>query len=164
MGFLNKHKTKLKAGDKAPAFKCIDQDEKEVSLEDFAGKKLVLFFYPQDNTMGCVKECCNLKNNYSALMHEGFTLLGVSSDSPCSHTRFISKYQLPFTLLCDEDRKMIHDYDVWGLKTILGVPFIGLVRTTFIVNERGIIEGVIDNVDTDNHASQILTLTKLVHS
>lgn len=156
----NKHTTRLRAGDKAPLFNGINESGEDISLANLAGKKVVLFFYPQDDTPGCTTECCNLRDNFEVLRNHGFEIIGVSADNTHSHKKFIKKYSLPFNLIADETREIINAYDVWGLKKILGIPFTGVVRTTFIINENGIIEGVIDNVDTDNHASQILTLTK----
>jgi thioredoxin-dependent peroxiredoxin len=164
MSEKDKHKTRLKAGDKAPAFKGVDQFGKEVKLEDFAGKTLILFFYPEDDTPGCTTQSCNLRDNYAQLKQYGYEVVGVSPDSVRSHERFAKRYTLPYQLIADESKTIVNDYDVWGKKKILGIPFTGLVRTTFIINGKGIIEGVIDNVDTGNHTSQILTLSKTLLS
>lgn len=160
MSEKDKHRTRLKAGDKAPSFTGLDQHNKTVSLEDFAGKKLILFFYPEDDTPGCTTQSCNLRDNYKLLKEHGYEIVGVSADSVRSHQRFAKRYNLSFPLIADEKKEIIKAYDVWGKKKIFGISFVGLVRTTFIINEKGIIEGVIDNVDTGNHSSQILTLSK----
>jgi len=148
--------TSLKAGDKAPDFNGIDQEGKKVSLKDFKGKKLVLYFYPKDDTPGCTAEACNLRDNYEALLKKGFKILGVSADSEESHKKFISKYVLPFPLLADKDKKIINDYGVWGEKNLYGKISMGIIRTTFIINEEGIIQKVIGKVDTKNHTLQII--------
>lgn len=148
--------TKFKKGDKAPDFKAKDQNGKIVSLKDFKGQKLVLYFYPKDNTPGCINEACNLRDNYGALKKKGYTIVGVSADDEKKHTKFIKKFDLPFSLLADVDKKMIEAYDVWGEKKFMGLTFDGIVRTTFVIDEKGIIEEVITKVDTKNHTEQIL--------
>jgi thioredoxin-dependent peroxiredoxin len=160
MGETDRHKTRLKAGDRAPSFKGIDQHNKEVRLGDFTGKKLILYFYPEDDTPGCTTQSCNLRDNYESLLKYGYEVVGVSADSVRSHQRFAKRYNLSFSLIADEKKEIINAYDVWGKKKVLGIPFTGLLRTTFVINEQGIIEGVIDNVDTGNHSSQVLTLSK----
>ncbi|MGQ0829013.1 MAG: thioredoxin-dependent thiol peroxidase [Bacteroidota bacterium] len=148
--------TKLKKGDKAPDFKAKDQNGKVVSLKDFRGQKLVLFFYPKDNTPGCTNEVCNLRDNYAALKKKGYSIVGISADDEKKHTKFIKKFDLPFSLLADVDKKVIDAYDVWGEKHFMGLTFDGIVRTTFVIDEKGIIEEVITKVDTKNHTEQIL--------
>lgn len=148
--------TKLKAGDKAPDFKGIDQNGNIISLKDFRGKKLVLFFYPKDNTPGCTNEVCNLRDNYSALKKKGYAIVGVSADDEKKHKKFIDKFKLPFPLIADVDKKVINVYDVWGEKKFMGLTFDGIVRTTFVIDETGTIEKVITSVDTKNHTEQII--------
>ncbi|MDY0084607.1 MAG: thioredoxin-dependent thiol peroxidase [Bacteroidales bacterium] len=148
----------LQKGDKAPDFTGNDQQGKVVSLDDFKGKKLVLYFYPKDDTPGCTKEACNLRDNYADLLDKGFALLGVSPDTEDSHQKFISKYELPFPLLSDPELKIIKAFGAWGEKNMYGRKYEGLLRTTFIINEEGIIEKVIRKVKTDDHANQILKL------
>jgi len=148
----------LQKGDKAPDFTGKDQQGKVVSLDDFKGKKLVLYFYPKDDTPGCTKEACNLRDNYADLLDKGFALLGVSPDTEDSHQKFISKYELPFPLLSDPELKIIKAFGAWGEKNMYGRKYEGLLRTTFIINEEGIIEKVIRKVKTDDHANQILKL------
>lgn len=150
------HETKLKAGDKAPVFKAKDENGNEVSLKDLKGKKVVLYFYPKDDTPGCTKEACNLRDNYSLLKRKGYVVLGVSPDSEKSHEKFKKKHKLPFTLLADPDHKLIKAYDVWGQKKFMGRVYDGLVRTTFVIDEKGIIEKVINKVKTADHTTQIL--------
>lgn len=148
--------TTLKAGDKAPDFKAINQNEKEISLADFEGKKLVLYFYPKDNTPTCTNEACNLRDNFSELKAAGYEVLGVSPDSAKKHTNFINKYELPFDLLVDDSHKMHEAYGVWGEKKMYGKTYMGTIRTTFLINEEGLIEKVIDKVKAKEHHSQIL--------
>ncbi len=148
--------THLKEGGKAPDFKAKDQDGNIVSLKDFKGKKLVLYFYPKDDTPGCTNEACNLRDNYAALKKKGYAIVGVSADDEKKHNKFIKKYSLPFPLLADTDKKVIEAYDVWGEKHFMGRTYDGIVRTTFVINEKGKIEKVITAVDTKNHTEQIL--------
>ena len=146
----------LVAGDKAPDFKIADQDGKVRSLKDFKGQKLVIFFYPKDNTSGCTKEACNLRDNYAKLKRKGYEVVGVSTDTEKSHQSFIAKHDLPFNLLADVDKEMVEAYDVFGDKVLYGKKYKGIFRTTFVINEIGIIEEVISDVDTEAHADQIL--------
>jgi peroxiredoxin Q/BCP len=146
----------LKVGDKAPEFTVINQDEKEIKLSDFKGKKLVLFFYPKASTPGCTNEAKNLRDNYNLLKEKGFEVLGVSADSPKRQKNFKEKNDLPFDLLADEDKKVINEYGVWGPKKFMGKEYEGIHRTTFIINENGIIEKIIDKVKTKEHTKQIL--------
>lgn len=148
--------TSLKEGDKAPFFKGLNQDGKEISLEDFKGKKIVLYFYPKDNTSGCTAEACSLNDNYDTLSSKGYEVVGVSPDSPGSHQKFIAKYNLSFNLIADTEKKILQDYGVWAEKSMYGRKYMGVLRTTFIINEESIIEKVITKVDTKNAAAQIL--------
>lgn len=148
--------THLKEGDKAPAFSGVDQNGNPVSLDDFKGKKLILYFYPKDSTPGCTKEACNLRDNYELLKEKGFEILGVSPDSAKRHQNFIAKHNLPFPLLVDEDLKTIKAYGVWGEKNFMGRKFMGVLRTTFVIDENGTIEKVITKVKVGKHAEQIL--------
>lgn len=147
---------KLKAGDKAPDFKVHDENGKVRSLKDFKGKKLVLYFYPKDNTPGCTKEACNLRDNYTKFKKSGYEVIGVSTDSESSHKKFIDKQSLPFSLLADTDMELVKAYDVYGDKVLYGKKYKGVFRTTFVINEKGVIEEVITDVDTSAHAEQIL--------
>lgn len=148
--------TTLKEGDKAPDFSGIDQDENQVALSDFKGQKLILFFYPKDNTPGCTAEACNLRDNYEALKAKGYELLGVSPDSVRKHQNFIKKHDLPFPLLADTEKEVLNAYGVWGPKQFMGRKFDGVHRTTFIIDENGVIEKVFKKVKTKAHTEQIL--------
>jgi peroxiredoxin Q/BCP len=146
----------LQAGDKAPDFSANNENGEVVRLKDLKGKKVVLYFYPKDMTPGCTAESCNLRDNYKALQKQGYEVFGISTDSEKSHQKFIAKEKLPFHLLSDPD-KVVHDaYGTWAEKSMYGRKYMGTVRTTFIINEKGIIEDVISKVDTKNHAEQIL--------
>ncbi|MDR1673379.1 MAG: thioredoxin-dependent thiol peroxidase [Bacteroidales bacterium] len=146
----------LKPGDKAPEFTGKNQDGKEISLKDYSGKKLVLYFYPKDNTGGCTAEACNLRDAYGDFSGNGYAIVGVSPDSEKSHTGFIGKYSLPFPLIADADHSIAALYGVWGEKKMYGRSYMGIIRTTFVIDEKGLIENVIEKVDTSNHAAQIL--------
>jgi peroxiredoxin Q/BCP len=146
----------LKVGDKAPAFQAKDEDGKEISLKDYTGKKIVLYFYPKDDTPTCTKQACNLRDNYKKLKKEGYEILGVSTDQEKSHKKFIKKYNLPFKLIADPDRIINELYGVWQEKTTFGKTYMGTVRTTFIINEKGIITEIISKVVSAEHAEQIL--------
>ncbi len=148
--------THLKEGDKAPDFNVKNESGVEVSLADFEGKKLIIYFYPKDLTPGCTVESCNLRDNYEELQQLGFEIVGVSADTEKRHQKFISTFNLPFQLLADVDKKMIQDYGVWGQKKFMGKTFDGIHRITFIVNERGNIEKIISKVKTKSHTEQIL--------
>lgn len=150
--------TSLKAGDKAPELNINDQNGNIVKLDDFKGKKLILYFYPKDDTPGCTAEACNLRDNYAELKKKGFEILGVSADNEKKHTKFIQKYSLPFPLLADTEQKVCNAYSVWAKKKFMGREYMGINRTTFIINEKGIIEHIIEDVDTKNHSEQILSL------
>lgn len=154
---MKNHTTGLKAGDKAPNFEGKDESGKIVSLKSFAGKKLVLYFYPKDNTPTCTVEACNLRDNYSLLKKKGYAILGVSADDETKHGKFIKKFDLPFSLLADVDMKVIKAYDVWGKKQFMGKIFDGINRTTFVIDEKGKIEKVITDVKSKNHTEQILS-------
>ena len=148
--------THLKEGDKAPAFSGKNEQGETISLSDYAGKKLVLFFYPKDNTPTCTVEVCNLRDNYGALKAKGYELLGVSIDSQRKHQNFIKKFDLPFPLLADTDKEVVQKYGVWGPKKMFGKLFQGIYRTTFVIDEKGVIEKVITKVEAKNHTDQIL--------
>ena len=148
--------TSLKVGDKAPDFSGTIESGEKVSLADYKGKKLILFFYPRDNTPGCTAEACNLRDNYSELKKAGFELLGVSPDSEKKHQNFIKKFKLPFPLLADTEQETLKAYDVWGPKKFMGKSYIGVHRTTFVIDEQGVIEAVIEQVKTKDHTAQIL--------
>ena len=148
--------TSLKAGDKAPEFTGKNENGKELSLSDFAGKKLVLYFYPKDMTPGCTTQSCNLRDNYDLLLKQGYQVLGVSADSEARHQKFIAKYDLPFSLLADEDHAVLNAYGVWGPKKFMGKEYDGIHRTTFVIDGNGLIEEVITKVKTKEHADQIL--------
>jgi peroxiredoxin Q/BCP len=146
----------LKKGDKAPDFTGVNEKGETISLSDFKGRKLILYFYPKDDTPGCTAEACNLRDNYSALKAKGYAIVGVSPDSPNKHQKFIGKYNLPFPLIADTDKLIMKAYGVWGPKKMYGRLFDGVVRSTFVISEDGIIEAVIDKVKTKAHAEQIL--------
>jgi peroxiredoxin Q/BCP len=146
----------LKTGDKAPAFEAIDQDGNPISLQNYSGKKLVLYFYPKDDTPGCTAEACNLRDNYALLLKKGYKIVGVSADDERSHKNFIEKYVLPFPLIADKDKKVIMAYGAWGKKNLYGKEYDGILRTTYVISEKGIIEKVFTKVDTKNHTEQIL--------
>lgn len=148
--------THLKAGDKAPDFKGIDENGDSISLADFAGKKLVLYFYPKDNTPTCTIESCNLRDNYEHMLAQGYEVLGVSADTSKKHQSFIQKYKLPFHLLADTERTVLKAYNVWGPKKFMGRTFDGIHRVTFVIDEKGVIEEVISAVKSRSHARQIL--------
>ncbi len=146
----------LKVGDKAPAFTGLNEKGEEISLSDFKGKKLVLFFYPKDNTPTCTEEACNLRDNYDDLKKAGFELLGVSPDSARKHQNFIKKFDFPFSLIADTEQEILQAYSVWGEKQMFGKKYMGVLRTTFVIDESGKIEKIIDKVEAKNHAAQIL--------
>lgn len=146
---------KLQPGAKAPDFTVNDQNGKPVSLHDFKGKKVVLYFYPKDDTPGCTAEACSLRDNFSKIQDKGVEVLGVSTDSEKSHKKFEEKYSLPFTLLADVDKDIVEKYGVWGEKKFMGKTYMGTHRVTFLINEEGKIDHVIEQVDTKNHAEQI---------
>ena len=146
----------LTKGDKMPYFEVVDQDGNKVTSEDLLGKKTIIYFYPKDNTSGCTAEACNLRDNYAALQAKGYNVVGVSKDSVASHRKFADKLELPFTLLSDPSTQMLQDFGAWGEKKMCGKTSVGTLRRTFIFNEEGLLEKVIEKVDTKNHAAQIL--------
>ncbi len=146
----------LKVGDQAPDFSVKDQSGNEIKLSDYAGKRVVIYFYPKDNTPGCTAQACNIRDNYSDLEKEGIVILGVSADSEASHQKFIDKFDLPFTLLADVDKKMLNDYGVWGEKKFMGRVYDGIHRTTFIIDESHVILGIIEKPKTKDHSREIL--------
>ena len=146
----------LKIGDRMPDFEVVDQDGNKVSSKDFIGKKTVVCFYPKDNTSGCTAEACSIRDNYDALIAKGYNVVGVSKDSAASHMKFIEKYELPFTLLSDTSTQMLQAFGAWGEKKMYGKTVLGTIRRTFIFDEDGILERIIEKVDTKNHADQIL--------
>ena len=145
----------LKEGDLAPAIEAKDENGELVTLEEYRGKKVVLFFYPRDNTPGCTAEACDLRDNYSQFVEKGFEIIGVSADSQKSHIKFKSKHELPFRLISDVDRKVLQDYGAWGEKRMYGKSFLGIIRKTFIINENGFVEKIIEKVKTKEHSKQI---------
>ena len=148
--------THLKVGDKSPSFSGLNQDSVIVTNDDFLNKKLIIFFYPKDNTPGCTAESCNLSNNYEELLDQGFDVIGVSPDSVNSHVKFKSKYNLKFNLIADVEKKMSKLFGVYGPKKFMGREYEGIHRTTFVISEGGLIEKIFSKVDTKNHAQQIL--------
>jgi len=146
----------LKIGDKAPYFKGINQNGEIISLADLKGKKVVLYFYPKDNTPGCTAEACNLKDNYEIFKNKGYEIIGVSADNEKSHKKFSDKYNLPFNIIADIDKSIIKSYNVWGKKSMYGKEYEGINRTTYIISEKGIIGDIITKVDTKNHTFQII--------
>jgi len=150
----------LKVGDKAPEFAGLDQNGKEISLNDFKGKKLVVYFYPKDNTPGCTTQACNLRDKDELLKQHGIDVIGVSMDNETSHKKFIDKFSLPFPLIADVDRKVIELFGVWGPKVFMGKKYDGIHRTTFLINEEQQIVGIIEKPNTKAHAEEILEMFK----
>lgn len=146
----------LEVGQKAPDFESKDQDGNPIRLSDFKGKKVVLYFYPKDNTPGCTTQACNLRDNYEALQKAGYVVLGISSDSGKSHKKFIEKHELPFTLIADEDKSVHEAYGTWVEKNMYGRKYMGTARTTFVIDEEGTLEEIISKVKTKEHTNQIL--------
>jgi thioredoxin-dependent peroxiredoxin len=146
----------LKAGTKAPDFLVPDQDGKMVSLKDYIGKKVILYFYPKDDTPGCTAEACDLRDNRPLVMKKNYEILGVSADNVKSHKKFATKFNLPFKLLADTEKDIINKYGVWGEKMLFGRKYMGIHRVTFLIDEKGVIEQVITDVDTKNPTGQIL--------
>ncbi len=150
----------LQIGDQAPAITAKNQAGDTIKLSDFSGKRVILYFYPKDNTPGCTTEACNFRDNYQSLLDEGFEVLGVSIDSEQSHQKFIAKHELPFHLLADEEQKIVNDYGVWVEKNMYGKKYMGTARTTFVINEAGKIDHIIKKVDNKNASDQIRALYK----
>lgn len=150
--------THLEEGQKAPEFEGTDQNNNKIKLPDFLGNKVILYFYPKDNTPGCTKEACNLRDNYEGLLKSGYKVIGVSPDNEKSHKGFAGKYSLPFPLIADPEKKILNSYGAWGEKKMYGITVTGVLRTTFIIDEKGIIEKIISKVDTANHTEQIFKL------
>ncbi len=148
---------RLKEGDKAPDFSGINEKGELVRFSDYKNKNLILFFYPKDDTPGCTKEACNLRDNYSKLQKLGFEIIGISADNSNKHQKFIDKYEFQFSLLADTEKEIINAFGVWGPKKFMGREYNGLHRTTFVINAEGNIEKIIDKVNTKDHANQILT-------
>src|SRR5579875_3559827 len=146
----------LKEGDKAPAFAAKDQNDRDISLNMFRGKKVVLYFYPKDDTPGCTAQACNLRDNYSELIKQGYVVIGVSADDVNSHKKFGTKFNLPFPLVADDKQVISQEYGVWGEKQMFGKKFMGIIRTTFLIDEEGKIKKIIDKPDTEHHAEQVM--------
>lgn len=145
----------LKVGDQAPAIDALDENGKRITLEDFKGKRLVLYFYPKDNTPGCTAEACDLRDNYKRFLDEGYEIVGVSADSQASHLKFMQKHELPFRLISDVDRKVMKAYNSWGEKKLYGRVYMGVLRKTFIIGPDGRVEKIISKVKTKEHSKQI---------
>lgn len=153
--------SELKEGDIAPKFTAKDQNGNAVSLSDFSGKDVILYFYPKDDTPGCTAEACNFRDNYQSLQQQGFAVIGVSTDDEKSHQKFVNKYQLPFTLISDTDKEIVEAYGVWIEKNMYGKKYMGTARKTFIIDKDGVIKKIIDKVDTAASSQQVLdTLSK----
>ena len=151
---------KLKIGDKAPDFEGVDQNNNSISLSDFIGKKVILYFYPKANTPGCTAQACNLRDNYDDLLKKGFKIIGVSADSVQKQNNFASKYQLPFPLIADTEKEVLKLYGAWGEKKMYGRTFEGIIRMTYVIDEKGIIEQIFNKVKTKEHSEQILEAMK----
>ena len=148
--------THLKEGDKAPDFTAKDQNGNDISLSDYKGKKVILYFYPKDDTPGCTAEACNYRDNYQDLLDKGYQVIGISADSQAKHLKFINKYSLPFPLIADEDKEVIQAYGVWGKKKFMGREYDGIHRETFLIDEEGKIEKIITKVKNKEAAQQVL--------
>ena len=146
----------LKIGDKMPEFEVMDQNGNMITSKNLLGKKTIIYFYPKDNTSGCTAEACNLRDNHDALIAKGYNVIGVSKDSAASHKKFTEKYDLPFTLLADTSTAMLQAFGAWGEKKMYGKTVLGTLRKTFIFDENGVLTEIIEQVDTKNHAAQIL--------
>jgi peroxiredoxin Q/BCP len=149
---------KPQEGYKAPDFTAKDQNGNTVSLSDFRGKNVILYFYPKDDTPGCTAEACSFRDNYQSLLSKGFAVIGVSIDTEKSHKKFEKKYSLPFPLIADPDRKIVEEYGLWAEKSMFGKKYMGTLRTTFLIDPNGIISKVIDKVDTENSSQQVIDL------
>ena len=161
---MNHHTSKLKEADKAPDFTGRDESGNSVSLKALKGKKVILYFYPADDTPTCTTESCNLRDNYPKLKRKGYEVFGISADDEKSHQKFIKKFSLPFSLIADTDKKIINAYDVWGSKTVFGKTYDDLIRTTFVIDEKGKIEKVIRDVKAKIHTEQILEPNSVIHN
>jgi peroxiredoxin Q/BCP len=148
--------TLLKKGDVAPEFKGLNQNNELISLSDFKGKKLILYFYPKDDTPGCTEESCNLNDNYNGWVAKGFEVVGVSADSVKSHKKFANKFGLNFNLIADTEKEILQAYGVWGEKSMFGKKYMGVIRTTYVIDENGIIEEVFEKIATKDHTNQII--------
>ncbi|MCW3079313.1 thioredoxin-dependent thiol peroxidase [Segetibacter sp.] len=148
--------TQLTEGAQAPVFEGVDQNGNKVSLSDFKGKKVILYFYPKDDTPGCTAQACNLRDNYHDLINKGFQVVGISTDSVKSHKKFEDKFQLPFPLIADEEKKIVEMYNVWGEKKFMGNTTVGTIRTTYLIDEEGKIKKIITKPDTKNQTQQVL--------
>jgi peroxiredoxin Q/BCP len=146
----------LKIGQKAPDFNALIQEGQSISLSDFKGCKIILYFYPKADTPGCTAESCNLRDNYNDLMNKGYKIIGASADSVSKQKKFAEKYHLPFPLIADESKDVIKAYGAWGIKKMYGKDFEGILRTTFVIDENGVILKILEKVDTKDHAGQIL--------
>lgn len=151
---------KIEIGDKAPDFKGLNQDGKEVKLSDFLGKNLILYFYPKDSTPGCTAEACDLRDNYQMWQSKSYEILGISPDSQKSHQKFIEKYNLPFDLISDTEKEILIAYNAWGEKSMYGKKYMGVLRKTYVINSKGIIENIFEKVKTKEHSNQILNEIK----
>jgi peroxiredoxin Q/BCP len=149
----------IKVGAKAPAIKGVDQNGETIQLSDFKGQKVVLYFYPKDDTPGCTAQACNLRDNYKKLLKKGLQVLGVSVDPIKAHQKFIKKYDLPFPLISDEDKKIVTKYGLWGEKKFMGRTYMGTSRMTFLIDENGVISHIIEKPDTKNHTEEILEIS-----
>lgn len=148
----------MKIGDQAPEFDAVDQDGKSINLSMYRGKKVILYFYPKDNTPGCTAESCNFRDNYESLLNKGFQVIGVSADSEKSHQKFIAKHSLPFPLIADTEKVVLNKYNAWGLKKFMGKEYMGILRKTYIIDEEGKIEYIIEKVKTKQATEQLLEL------
>jgi peroxiredoxin Q/BCP len=151
----------VEAGQKAPSFKGKNQSGESVSLKDYLGKKLAIFFYPEDDTPTCTEQACNLRDNYALLKKEGIEVVGISPDDVKSHEQFIGKFELPYTLVADPQKKIIEAYGVWGEKNMYGRKYMGLIRTTFLVDEKGVIKHIFKKPRVRQHSEEIIAKAKL---
>ncbi len=154
----------LKIGDTAPDIEAIDNNGNKITLKSFSVKKVILYFYPKDNTPGCTMESCNLRDNYESLKEQGYEVIGVSADNEKTHQKFISRFKLPFKLIADTDKKVLNDYGVWGEKKFMGRTYQGIHRITFVISEDGVIENIITKVKTKDHSKQILEQEKIINT
>src|SRR6185503_4540071 len=150
----------LKEGDKAPGFTAKDQNGKTISLNDYKGKDVILYFYPQDNTPTCTNEACNYRDNYQSLVSKGFEVIGISPDNEKSHKKFETKFSLPFTLIADTDRSIVEAYGLWAEKTTFGHTYMGGLRTTFVMDKKGLIKKIINKVESKHASQQVLDALK----